>query len=182
MASAIEALGMSVPFSSSNPAKSIDKINECDLIGETLETLIRKNILPSQIVTKKSLENALRLISVLGGSTNAVLHFLAIAKAAKIDLELNDFQSISDKTPFLADLKPSGRYLMKDLHKIGGIPAVLTFMLENDMLHGECLTVTGRTLAENLSETQSLSKGQNLIRPLDILLSHLDISEFSMEI
>ncbi len=167
MASAIEALGMSVPFSSSNPAKSIDKINECDLIGETLETLIRKNILPSQIVTKKSLENALRLISVLGGSTNAVLHFLAIAKAAKIDLELNDFQSISDKTPFLADLKPSGRYLMKDLHKIGGIPAVLKFMLENDMLHGECLTVTGRTLAENLSETQSLSKGQNLIRPLD---------------
>ena len=167
MASAIEALGMSVPFSSSNPAKSIDKINECDLIGETLEALIKKNILPSQIVTKKSLENALRLISVLGGSTNAVLHFLAIAKAAKIDLELNDFQSISDKTPFLADLKPSGRYLMKDLHKIGGIPAVLKFMLENDMLHGECLTVTGKTLAENLSETQSLSKGQNLIRPLD---------------
>ena len=167
MASAIEALGMSVPFSSSNPAKSSDKIDECNLIGDTMETLIKKNILPSQIVTKKSLENALRLISVLGGSTNAVLHFLAIAKAANIDLKLNDFQSISDKTPFLADLKPSGRYLMKDLHKIGGIPAVLKFMLENDMLHGECLTVTGKTLAENLSETQSLSKGQNLIRPLD---------------
>ncbi len=167
MASAIEALGMSVPFSSSNPAKSSDKIDECNLIGDTMETLIKKNILPSQIVTKKSLENALRLISVLGGSTNAVLHFLAIAKAANIDLKLNDFQSISDKTPFLADLKPSGRYLMKDLHKIGGIPAVLKFMLENDMLHGECLTVTGKTLAENLSETQSLSKRQNLIRPLD---------------
>ena len=167
MASAIEALGMSVPFSSSNPAKSSDKIDECNLIGDTMETLIKKNILPSQIVTKKSLENALRLISVLGGSTNAVLHFLAIAKAANIDLKLNDFQSISDKTPFLADLKPSGRYLMKDLHKIGGIPAVLKFMLENDMLHGECLTVPGKTLAENLSETQSLSKRQNLIRPLD---------------
>jgi len=167
MASAIEALGMSVPFSSSNPAKSSDKIDECNLIGDTMDTLIKKNILPSQIVTKKSLENALRLISVLGGSTNAVLHFLAIAKAANIDLKLNDFQSISDKTPFLADLKPSGKYLMKDLHKIGGIPAVLKFMLENNMLHGECLTVTGKTLAENLSKTSSLAKDQNLIRPLD---------------
>jgi len=167
MASAIEALGMSVPFSSSNPAKSSDKIDECNLIGDTMDTLIKKNILPSQIVTKKSLENALRLISVLGGSTNAVLHFLAIAKAANIDLKLNDFQSISDKTPFLADLKPSGKYLMKDLHKVGGIPAVLKFMLENNMLHGECLTVTGKTLAENLSKTSSLTKDQNLIRPLD---------------
>ena len=167
MASAIEALGMSVPFSSSNPAKSSDKIDECNLIGDTMDTLIKKNILPSQIVTKKSLENALRLISVLGGSTNAVLHFLAIAKAANIDLKLNDFQSISDKTPFLADLKPSGKYLMKDLHKVGGIPAVLKFMLENNMLHGECLTVTGKTLAENLSKTSTLTKDQNLIRPLD---------------
>ena len=167
MASAIEALGMSVPFSSSNPAKSSDKINECNSLGDTLDTLIKKNILPSQIVTKKSLENALRLISVLGGSTNAVLHFLAIAKAANINLTLNDFQSISDKTPFLADLKPSGKYLMKDLHKVGGIPAVLKFMLENKMLHGDCLTVTGKTLAENLSKTSSLTKGQNLIRPLD---------------
>ena len=167
MASAIEALGMSVPFSSSNPAKSSDKINECNSLGDTLDTLIKKNILPSQIVTKKSIENALRLISVLGGSTNAVLHFLAIAKAANINLTLNDFQSISDKTPFLADLKPSGKYLMKDLHKVGGIPAVLKFMLENKMLHGDCLTVTGKTLAENLSKTSSLTKGQNLIRPLD---------------
>ena len=167
MASAIEALGMSVPFSSSNPAKSSDKINECNSLGDTLDTLIKKNILPSQIVTKKSIENALRLISVLGGSTNAVLHFLAIAKAANINLTLNDFQSISDRTPFLADLKPSGKYLMKDLHKVGGIPAVLKFMLENKMLHGDCLTVTGKTLAENLSKTSSLTKGQNLIRPLD---------------
>ena len=167
MASAIEALGMSVPFSSSNPAKSSDKINECNSLGDTLDTLIKKNILPSQIVTKKSIENALRLISVLGGSTNAVLHFLAIAKAANINLTLNDFQSISDKTPFLADLKPSGKYLMKDLYKVGGIPAVLKLMLENKMLHGDCLTVTGKTLAENLSKTSSLTKGQNLIRPLD---------------
>ena len=167
MASAIEALGMSVPFSSSNPAKSSNKINECNSLGDTLDTLIKKNILPSQIVTKKSIENALRLISVLGGSTNAVLHFLAIAKAANINLTLNDFQSISDKTPFLADLKPSGKYLMKDLYKVGGIPAVLKLMLENKMLHGDCLTVTGKTLAENLSKTSSLTKGQNLIRPLD---------------
>ncbi|MEE3034799.1 MAG: dihydroxy-acid dehydratase [Bacteroidota bacterium] len=167
MSSAIEALGMSVPFSSSNPAKSNDKVDECNTMGDTIDLLIKKNILPSQIVTKKSIENALRLISVLGGSTNAVLHFLAIAKAANIDLKLNDFQSISDRTPFLADLKPSGKYLMKDLHKIGGIPAVLKFMLENNMLHGDCLTVTGKTLAENLSGVSPLSKGQNLIKPLD---------------
>ena len=129
--------------------------------------LIEKDLKPLDIVTKKSLENALRLIAVLGGSTNAVLHFLAIAHAANIDLTIDDFQKISDTTPFLADLKPSGKYLMKDLHAIGGIPAVLKYMLENDMLHGDCMTITGKTLAENLAALDPLKEGQDLIRPLD---------------
>jgi len=167
MASAIEALGMSLPYNSSNPAISEDKITECHLVGNSIYNLLKNDIKPSDIITKKSLNNALRLISVLGGSTNAVLHFLAIAKAANIDLNIDDFQKISDKTPFLADLKPSGKYLMKDLHLIGGIPAVLKFMLENDMINGECLTVTGKTLAENLENVPPLKKNQNLIRPLN---------------
>ena len=132
-----------------------------------MRQLIEKDLKPLDIITKKSLENALRLIAVLGGSTNAVLHFLAIAHAADIDLTLDDFQKISDTTPFLADLKPSGKYLMKDLHAIGGIPAVLKFMLENDMLHGDCMTITGKTLAENLAGVDPFNEGQDLIRPLD---------------
>lgn len=167
MASAIEALGMAIPYNSSNPAVSQDKITECKALGDYLRALLEKDIKPSDIVTKKSLENALRLIAVLGGSTNAVLHFLAIAKAAKIDLSIDDFQKISDSTPFLADLKPSGKFLMKDLHNIGGVPAVLKYMLENNMLHGDCLTVTGKTLAENLAAVPSLEVGQKIIRPLD---------------
>ncbi|MEK9603067.1 MAG: dihydroxy-acid dehydratase [Flavobacteriaceae bacterium] len=167
MASAIEALGMSLPYSSSNPAVSQEKIEDCKAVGLAMKELVEKDLKPLDIVTKKSLENALRLIAVLGGSTNAVLHFLAIAHAANIDLTLDDFQHISDATPFLADLKPSGRYLMKDLHAIGGIPAVLKFMLENDMLHGDCMTITGKTLAENLADVPSLKQGQDLLRPLD---------------
>ena len=167
MASAIEALGMSLPYSSSNPAVSIEKLEDCKAVGASIRHLIEKDLKPLNIVTKKSIENALRLIAVLGGSTNAVLHFLAIAHAADIDLTIDDFQKISDSTPFLADLKPSGKYLMKDLHVIGGIPAVLKFMLENDMLHGNCMTITGKTLAENLEDVTSLKKGQDLIRPLD---------------
>ncbi|MBT3444076.1 MAG: dihydroxy-acid dehydratase [Flavobacteriaceae bacterium] len=167
MASAIEALGMSLPFSSSNPAVSKEKIEDCKAVGVAMRQLVEKDLKPLDVVTKKSLENALRLIAVLGGSTNAVLHFLAIAHAADINLTLNDFQKISDTTPFLADLKPSGKYLMKDLHAIGGIPAVLKFMLENDMLHGDCMTITGKTLAENLADVDSLKEGQDLIRPLD---------------
>lgn len=167
MASAIEALGMSLPYSSSNPAVSKEKIEDCKAVGVAMRQLVEKDLKPLDVVTKKSLENALRLIAVLGGSTNAVLHFLAIAHAADINLTLNDFQKISDTTPFLADLKPSGKYLMKDLHAIGGIPAVLKFMLENDMLHADCMTITGKTLAENLADVDSLKEGQDLIRPLE---------------
>ncbi|MBT4826566.1 MAG: dihydroxy-acid dehydratase [Flavobacteriaceae bacterium] len=167
MASAIEALGMSLPYSSSNPAVSKEKIEDCKAVGVAMKHLIEKDLKPLDIVTKKSLQNALRLIAVLGGSTNAVLHFLAIAHAANIDLTIDDFQKISDTTPFLADLKPSGKYLMKDLHAIGGIPAVLKFMLENDMLHGDCMTITGKTLAENLASLDPLKEEQDLIRPLN---------------
>ncbi|MDA0330418.1 MAG: dihydroxy-acid dehydratase [Bacteroidetes bacterium] len=167
MASAIEALGMSLPYNSSNPAISNEKINECSKIGESIKNLIEKDIKPSDIVTKKSLENALRLVTVLGGSTNAVLHFLAISRAANLELSIDYFQEISDTTPYLANLKPSGKYLMKDLHKIGGIPYVLKYMLKNNMLHGDCLTVTGNTIEENLSKINSPDLTSNdLIFPI----------------
>ena len=167
MASAIEACGMALPFNASNPAVSKDKKDECKVLGEYLKNLIEKDLKPRDIVTRKSLENALRLIAVLGGSTNAVLHFLAIAKAAQIDLNIDDFQKISDNTPFLADLKPSGKYLMKDLHSVGGVPAVMKYMLELGMLHGECITVSGKTLAENLADVPSLKVDQDVIRAID---------------
>ena len=167
MASAIEALGMSLPYTSSNPAVSSDKQEECKRVGDALDHLIKKDIKPLDIVTKKALENAVRLITVLGGSTNAVIHFLAIAKTANINFTLADFTRISDTTPFLADLKPSGKYLMEDLHKVGGVPAVLKYMLAQNMLHGDCLTVTGKTLAENLAEVAPLSPHQTIIKPVD---------------
>ncbi|MET6990740.1 dihydroxy-acid dehydratase [Sediminicola arcticus] len=167
MASAIEALGMAMPYNSSNPATGTEKKDDCINSGKALQNLLEKDIKPSDIITRKSFENAIRLVTVLGGSTNAVLHFLAIAKAADIVFMLDDFQKISDTTPFLADLKPSGKYLMEDVHRVGGIPAVMKFMLENGMLHGDCLTVTGKTIAENLAEVPSLSEGQDVIRPLD---------------
>ena len=167
MASAIEACGMALPYNASNPAVSRDKREECLVLGTHIKNLLELDLKPLDIVTKKSLENALRLIAVLGGSTNAVIHFLAIAKAAQIDLTIDDFQGISDTTPFLADLKPSGKYLMKDLHAVGGIPAVMKYMLEKGMLHGECMTVTGKTLAENLASVPSLLKNQKVIRPLE---------------
>ena len=166
MASAIEALGMALPYNSSNPAISSNKKEECEKVGAALRHLIQNDIRPSDIVTKKSLENAIRLVAVLGGSTNAVLHFLAIAKAAQIEFTLDDFQKLMDITPFLADLKPSGKYLMEDLHNVGGVPAVLKFMLAEGMLHGDCLTVTGKTLAENLNEVEGLKEGQDLIHPV----------------
>ena len=166
MASAIEALGMALPYNSSNPAVSPDKKAECERVGSALRHLVEKDLKPKDIVTRKSLENAIRLIAVLGGSTNAVLHFLAIAKAAEIEFTIDDFQAIMDKTPFLADLKPSGKYLMEDLHNVGGVPAVLKFMLDEGMLHGDCLTVTGKTLAENLAEVNPLQEGQDIIRPV----------------
>ncbi len=166
MAAAIEALGMSLPFNSSNPALSADKQDESVRAGEALSLLIEKDLKPKDIVTKAALENAIRLVTVLGGSTNAVLHFLAIAYAADVDFTLSDFQRISDSTPFLADLKPSGKYLMEDVHTIGGIPAVMKYMLKEGMLHGDCMTVTGKTLAENLESIPSLSEDQDVIRPI----------------
>lgn len=166
MASAIEALGMSLPYSSSTPAIGFGKNNECQDAGKQIYHLLEKDLTPSKILTKKSFENALAVITVLGGSTNAVLHFLAIADAAGIELSLEDFQRMSDKTPFLADLKPSGRYLMEDIHKIGGIPAVMKFMLQNGLLHGDCMTVTGKTVAENLAEIPHFPTAQNVVKDL----------------
>lgn len=167
MASSIEALGMALPFNSSNPALSDAKKAESVSAGEAIRVLLEKDIKPSDIITRKSLENAVRLITILGGSTNAVLHFLAIARAAQIDFTLKDFQEISDSTPFLADLKPSGKYLMEDVHAVGGIPAVLRYLLKKGLLHGDCLTVTGKTVAENLLEVGDLTEGQDVIKPIE---------------
>lgn len=166
MASAIEALGMSLPFNASNPATSLNKQKECLEVGKALRFLLENDIKPSDIVTKKSIENAFRLVVALGGSTNAVLHFMAISKAAKIRFTLDDFAQLSESTPLLADLKPSGKYVMEDLHHIGGIPAVMKYLLEVGLLHGDCLTVTGKTIAENLSEVTSLPKNQDIIKPI----------------
>lgn len=167
MASAIEALGMSLPYNSSNPAISDNKEAECIAAGKQMRVLLEKDIKPLDIVTRKSLENAIRLVTIMGGSTNAVLHFLAIARAADIEFTLQDFQHISDTTPFIADLKPSGKYLMEDVHRVGGIPAVLKYLLNNGLLHGDCLTVTGKTLAENLENVPDLEEGQDVIMPLE---------------
>ncbi len=166
MASAIEALGMSMPYSSSNPALGKEKKHDCIASGKALRYLLENDIKPSDILTRKSFENAVRLLTLLGGSTNAVLHFLAIAKAAEIEFTLDDFQKMSDQTPFLADLKPSGKYLMEDLHRAGGVPAVMKFMLSHGMLHGDCLTVTGKTIAENLADLPGLKTGQQIIKPV----------------
>ncbi|MEX0720213.1 MAG: dihydroxy-acid dehydratase [Balneolaceae bacterium] len=167
MSSAIEALGMSLPYNSSNPAVNGSKVVECEDLGKHLYHLLENDIKPSDILTKKSFENAIRLVIVLGGSTNAVLHLIAIAKTAKIDLDLADFQRLSDTTPFLADLKPSGKYVMEDLHNIGGVPAVMKYMLEHDLLDGSCLTVTGKTIAENLEEVSPVNLEQDIIHPLE---------------
>ena len=167
MASAIEALGMTLPYNSSNPATGSEKKSESIAAGQAMRLLLEKDIKPTDIISKKSLENAVRLVTILGGSTNAVLHFLAIARAADIDFTLKDFQNISDNTPFLADLKPSGKFLMEDVHRVGGIPAVLKYLLEQGLLHGECMTVTGKTLAENLKNIKGLKSGQDVIKPID---------------
>jgi dihydroxy-acid dehydratase len=167
MASAIEALGMTLPFNSSNPASGEEKKEDALKAGEAMRVLLEKDIKPSDIITKRSLENAIRLVTILGGSTNAVLHFLAIARAAQISFTLQDFQRISDNTPFLADLKPSGKYLMEDVHRVGGIPAVMKYLLSKGLLHGDCLTVTGKTIAENLAEVEGLKKGQDVIMSIE---------------
>tara|TARA_Y100000996_G_scaffold100680_1_gene72879 strand:- start:575 stop:2245 length:1671 start_codon:yes stop_codon:yes gene_type:complete len=166
MSSAIEAMGMSLPYNSSNPATSKSKIDEKTIIANSIINLINKDIKPSDIITRKSIENAVRLITILGGSTNAVLHILAICKTANINFTIDDFQKISDETPFLANLKPSGKYLMEDLHNIGGIPAVLKFMMDNQMIHDDCLTVTGKSIGENLKNIKPLNFDQDVIRPL----------------
>ncbi len=167
MSSAIEALGMSLPYSSSNPAVSDDKKVELTKVGDAIRNLMEKDIKPRDIMTKKAFENALRIIMILGGSTNATIHMIAMARACGVDLTLDDFQAMADKTPFLANLKPSGEYLMQDLHAIGGIPAVMKYLLAEGLLHGDCLTVTGKTIAENLADLPSLPEGQDIIRPLD---------------
>ncbi len=167
MSSAIEAMGMSLPFSSSNPAESNEKQNECVEVGNAIKILLEKNIKPSNIITKKSLENAFTVVTVLGGSTNAVLHLIAIAKSAKIDFTFDDFQRITDKTPFLADLKPSGNYLMEDVFNAGGTPALMKYLLEKNYLHSNCLTVTGKTISENLQNTPSLNPNQKVIVPIE---------------
>jgi len=166
MASAIEAMGMSLPYSSTYPAVSTDKQNEMPQLGKAIRYLLEEDLKPRDIVTEKSFENALRLIMVLGGSTNAVLHMVAMAKAFDIPLTIDDFQRISDTTPFLADLKPSGKYVMEDLYEVGGVPAVMKMMLEEGMLHGDCMTVTGKTIAENLAELSGLKEGQEVIFPV----------------
>ncbi len=167
MASAIEALGMSLPYSSSTPAVDPGKLEECERAGAAILHLLEEEIKPSDSMTRPAFENAMALICVLGGSTNAVLHLIAMARAVGVELGIDDFQTVSDRTPFLADLKPSGQYVMEDLHKVGGTPAVLKFLLDAGMINGECMTVTGKTLAENLEAVAPLSQGQIVIRPLD---------------
>jgi dihydroxy-acid dehydratase len=163
MSSAIEALGMSLPYSSSNPALSPEKKQECADAGRAIRILLEKDIKPRDIMTRKAFENAITMVAVLGGSTNAVMHLIAMAHSVGIELTLKDFQDISDKTPLLADLKPSGKYLMEDLHNVGGVPGVMKYLLKEGFLHGECLTVTGKTIAENLASIPDLQDGQEVI-------------------
>ncbi len=166
MASAIEALGMSLPGSSSNPAETDEKRNDCYEAGKAVYRLMEQDIKPRDILTKKAFENAITVVYALGGSTNAVLHLMAIAHAAEVDLSLDDFNRLQEKVPHLADLKPSGKYVMQDLHNIGGVQSVMKMLLKEGLLHGDCLTVTGKTLAENLEETAELQEGQEIIRPV----------------
>jgi len=178
MASAIEALGMSLPYSSSNPATSQDKQAEMHDLGKAMMNLMKKDIKPRDIMTKKAFENAIRLIILLGGSTNGVMHLIAMADSVGVKLRLKDFTRLGKKTPFIADLKPSGKYVMEDLHKVGGIPAVMKMMLKEGLLHGNCMTVTGKTVAENLKKVKVLKKGQDVIHPISEPIkktSHLNI-------
>jgi dihydroxy-acid dehydratase len=167
MASAIEAMGMSLPYSSSTPAVDPGKFEECLRVGAAIRNLLEKDIKPRDIMTREAFENAMVLVTVLGGSTNAVLHLIAMARAVGVTLTVDDFQKVSDRTPYLADLKPSGKFVFEDLHNIGGIPAVMKFLLANGMIAGDCLTVTGKTVAENLEGLSGLKTGQAIIRPLD---------------
>ena len=168
MASAIEALGLSLPNSSSNPALSAEKQKECAEVGAAIKVLLEKDIKPRDIMTRKAFENAITVIMVLGGSTNAVLHLIAMARSVDVDLTQDDFQAISNKIPVLADFKPSGKYLMEDLHQHGGVPAVMKYLLSKGLLHGDCLTVTGKTVADNLKNAPDLDfEKQKIIMPLE---------------
>ncbi|GAB2606331.1 dihydroxy-acid dehydratase [Belliella aquatica] len=168
MSSAIEAMGMSLPYSSSSPADSPEKLNECKEASKYIKILLEKNITPKDIVTRKSLENAVRVVIALGGSTNATLHLLAIAKTAGIDFTLDDFKKINDETPLLGDFKPSGKFLMEDLYEQGGLPAFMKYFLNNGLLHGDCMTVTGKTLAENLADIDPVVPSLvNVIHPIE---------------
>lgn len=165
MASAIEAMGMSLPYNASIPANHPDKRAEADQIAAAMKGLLESDVKPRDIMTKRAFENAIRVITVLGGSTNAVLHLLAIARAAEVELSLDDFQRISDDTPYLADLKPSGKYVMEDLHKVGGLPALFKLMIDEGLMDGDCMTVTGNTLSQNIDKVQPYPEGQDVIRP-----------------
>lgn len=167
MSSAIEAMGMSLPGSSTNPAVSADKLADCEAAGAAVYNLMEKGIYPKDIMTKEAFENAITVVMVIGGSTNAVLHLLAMAHAIEIDLTMDDFDRIQKKTPHLGDLRPSGKYVMEDLHHAGGIQAVMKMLLEAGYLHGDCLTVTGKTIAENLADAPNLVEGQKVIMPFD---------------
>lgn len=167
MACAIEALGMSLPYSSSVPAMDAGKIEECHKAGAALRNLLQLDLKPRDIMTREAFENAMVIVTALGGSTNAVLHLIAMARAVDVELTMQDFQAVSNRVPFLADLKPSGQYVMEDLHNVGGTPAVMKFLLAEGLLDGNCMTVTGKTIAENLAELPSLAEGQDIIRPLD---------------
>jgi dihydroxy-acid dehydratase len=168
MAAAIEALGMSLPFSSSNPALSKEKQEECFAAGKAIRLLMEKDIKPKDIMTRKAFENAVTIIMALGGSTNAVIHLVAMAKSVEVKLTQDDFQTISNKVPVLADFKPSGKYLMQDLHQHGGVPAVMKYLLQKKYLHGDCLTVNGKTIAENLASVTHLDfDNQKIIHPVE---------------
>ncbi len=166
MASAIETMGMSLPYSSSIPATHREKISECEKAGAAILNLLELDLKPKDIITRKSLENAVAMIIALGGSTNAVMHMLAIARAAEVDFTIDDFQAVSDRTPFLADLKPSGKHVMEDLYNVGGVPAVQKLLLEHGYLHGDCPTVTGKSLEENVEGLHGLFEEQQVIRPV----------------
>ncbi|MEO6328944.1 MAG: dihydroxy-acid dehydratase [Ginsengibacter sp.] len=168
MSTAIEALGMSLPRSSSNPALSDDKQQECEAAGQAILLLLEKDIKPRDIMTREAFENAITVVMIMGGSTNAVLHLIAMAKSVGVKLTQDDFQAISDRVPVLADFKPSGKYLMQDLHQYGGLPPVMKYLLENGLLHGDCVTVTGKTVAENLKDVEPISfEKQDIIHPLE---------------
>ncbi len=167
MATAIEAMGMSLPYSSSTPATDPAKLEECVRAGSAVRCLLENDLKPRDIMTRDAFENAMVMVMALGGSTNAVLHLIAISRSVGVDLTIDDFQATSDRIPFIADLKPSGRYVMADLHAVGGTPAVMKYLLEHDLLRGDCMTVTGRTVAENLAELPGLAEGQEIIHPLD---------------